>query len=118
MGFFSRASAATKKREVKRSEPSQRQIRHPGVEVIPDRDDCCDAVKAIVGQRFLCHDAPRLPLANCDQQQCNCRYQHYTDRRTEARRDGDVGIGLASEMFYEDCRRSKAKGRRSVDVEE
>jgi hypothetical protein len=116
MGFFSRgAGAAAKKRAAERSYPYETQKRHPGVEVIPDRHACCSAAREIAGQRFLCNEAPRLPLAGCDQQECGCRYQHYTDRRTEVRRDRDIGIGLTSEMFRDNCRRTSSKGRRSDD---
>jgi hypothetical protein len=43
----------------------------------------CAAATALVGQRFLSRDAPRLPLADCDQPACQCHYRHYDDRRTE-----------------------------------
>jgi hypothetical protein len=94
---------------------AKQQRRHNGVEVIPRQGACCKAVRAISGQRFLSAEAPRLPLADCDQPTCRCRYQHFTDRRTDARRDGDVGIGIASDLYNAECRRSAARKRRSAD---
>lgn len=41
----------------------------------------CDAVRALRGQRFLGHEAPNIPLADCDAPRCGCRYEHHSDRR-------------------------------------
>jgi hypothetical protein len=43
----------------------------------------CAAVEALLGQRFLSRDAPSLPLKDCTESQCTCRYRHYEDRRHE-----------------------------------
>jgi hypothetical protein len=43
----------------------------------------CAAVEALLGQRFLSSDAPNLPLKDCTESQCTCRYRHYEDRRHE-----------------------------------
>ncbi len=45
----------------------------------------CEAVQAIEGQRFLCAEAPRLPLQACDAA-CTCTYVHHADRRHQTRR--------------------------------
>lgn len=42
----------------------------------------CDAAKALKGQRFLCQEAPDLPVPECASGVCGCRYQHHTDRRS------------------------------------
>lgn len=53
----------------------------------------CAAVTKIQGKRFLSDDAPRLPLEDCDcLPHCRCVYRHYADRRTEVRRDSDLGL--------------------------
>lgn len=44
---------------------------------------CCKAVEARLGQRFLSKDAPPLPLKDCTESACRCRYRHYDDRRHE-----------------------------------
>ena len=115
MGLLSRWVGTPAARDAAaESAAAAKQQKFRGIEVIPDSDACCDAAREMAGQRLLSKDAPRLPLAACTQQQCNCRYVHYTDRRTDYRRDGDIGIGTR-EMFYKDCRRSRAKGRRGQD---
>jgi hypothetical protein len=53
---------------------------------------CC-AVAAIAGQRYLSEEAPVLPLPDCDMpRECRCVYQHFTDRRTDKRRESDEGL--------------------------
>jgi hypothetical protein len=43
----------------------------------------CAAVEGLLGQRYLSKDAPRLPLKDCTESGCTCRYRHYEDRRHE-----------------------------------
>lgn len=36
-----------------------------------------------------------LPLSDCDNPAgCRCKYQHYDDRRTDARRESDIGLPM------------------------
>jgi hypothetical protein len=42
----------------------------------------CPEARRIEGRRFLATSAPMLPLAGCTLSTCQCRYQHYQDRRT------------------------------------
>jgi hypothetical protein len=49
----------------------------------------CGAARALVAQRFLAAEAPRLPLAKCDAGRCECRFAHHEDRREEGRRAED-----------------------------
>jgi hypothetical protein len=59
----------------------------------PRGDRACRAAAAIVGFRFLSEEAPALPLPDCDMpRECRCVYQHFTDRRTETRREADIGL--------------------------
>ena len=44
-------------------------------------ENACDAAKAMSGRRFLSTAAPRLPLADCDFPECQCKFAHYDDRR-------------------------------------
>lgn len=63
-----------------------------GIAVEPG-DGACQAVRSIEGHRYLSDDAPRLPLDGCQcVQDCHCVYRHYSDRRTEVRRDADMGL--------------------------
>lgn len=86
-----------------------------GVEVIPDPGKCCTSVKALAGRRLLAHEAPQLPMPGCDQPTCECRFEQYSDRRTDARRDADVGIGTMADMYVSEDARASRPGRRSAD---
>jgi hypothetical protein len=51
----------------------------------------CASALACKGKRYLCHDAPRLPLAGCDAKRCDCKYRHLADRRGGPRRSDEKG---------------------------
>ena len=73
---------------------------------------CCEAAKAVAGQRKLLADAPRLPLAECTMSdQCKCRYQKHTDRREEEERRL-LGTGESSIWNSANVNRRKKRGRR------
>jgi hypothetical protein len=66
------------------------------VGVVPG-EAACEAAQRLRGQRFLSRDAPRLPLPDCsNQDRCQCKYQHMTDRRGEPRRSDDSAVGIAA----------------------
>ena len=48
------------------------------------------------GRRFLSSAAPRLPLAECDSLECNCKFVHHKDRRTGKDRRNPWGQGLGT----------------------
>lgn len=82
-----------------------------GIEITAG-DSACAAVESIAQQRFLSEDAPRLPLDQCDNPgDCACRYKHFKDRRTDPRRESDVGLPQADHP--QEKRRSG--GRRITD---
>ena len=59
------------------------------VSIVPGAGACA-AVEESRGKRFLTRAAPRLPLAACNNQnQCQCKYKRYTDRRDSPRRAED-----------------------------
>jgi hypothetical protein len=73
----------------------------------------CEAVQAIVGQRFLSQQAPALPLAGCDQKRCDCTYKHFGDRRQRGdRRSGWDTFGGFSQTLIEGDRRDEDSDRR------
>jgi|GEM_PF-1290735 len=75
-------------------------------------NDACAAVKALDGKRFLSHNPPFLPLADCDYSMCQCRYEHFSDRReSQDRRDELVGARSLS-MDREGMDRRLASDRR------
>lgn len=82
-----------------------------GIAIEPG-DNACDAARALAGKRFLSEDAPRLPLEGCGRgTACRCVYRHFKDRRTEARRETD--LGLPPRTVLEDKR--YGGGRRVTD---
>lgn len=84
-----------------------------GVSVKPGLH-ACKAVQELVGQRFLPHEAPAMPLAACDQQKCQCGYGHHGDRRDqEDRRSGWGTFGGFTPSVPGGNRRGKGRERRS-----
>ena len=64
-----------------------------GVTISPAQGRACAAVTAVAGMRFLSEDAPLLPLSDCTNPGgCRCIYKHYEDRRSEVRRESDMGL--------------------------
>jgi len=116
MGFFSRRSN-TKSTAAKK--PADNGINHKsrfrGVQIDANGDDCCSAVKALKGKRFLSNNVPMLPLDECDAAECRCTYQLFDDRRTDTRRAGDVSFDIASQLYEPENRRASTAGRRSDD---
>ncbi|MBT8085636.1 MAG: hypothetical protein HKN35_05050 [Woeseia sp.] len=41
----------------------------------------CAAARTVNGTRFLSAEAPQLPLPDCDETTCTCRFAHHNDRR-------------------------------------
>jgi hypothetical protein len=73
----------------------------------------CEAARQLIDTRFLCASAPRLPLPGCELPRCECRYMHYSDRRSgRDRRDPD-NFARAHELGISDRRSNR--GRRSTD---
>jgi hypothetical protein len=77
----------------------------------------CQAAQDKLGERHLSSDSPFLPLDQCDRpDQCECRYQHYEDRRSDSRRSSEQG--LPAQTDSERVERRYAKDRRAQDVAE
>ena len=83
-----------------------------GVCIVPDPDCACDAAREFDGVRFLAEDAPQLPLNGCTNiVTCQCKYRHFDDRRTDLRRESDIGLPMKDHP--EDAR--SGFGRRVTD---
>lgn len=83
-----------------------------GIAIEPG-DDACAAAQRLSEQRFLSEEAPILPLQSCTcVENCRCVYRHFSDRRTEVRRDADMGL---PERHIPAEKRAGA-GRRVTDV--
>ena len=85
--------------------------RYRGVQVNGIRADCCAAVQAVAGQRFLSDEVPMLPLSGCDANDCRCTYELFDDRRTDIRRASDETFDIASQLCGQDNRSSTASRR-------
>jgi hypothetical protein len=93
-------------------------LRHySSVEVIAQPGASCTAARALAGQRFLPEEAPRFPLPDCDQPECDCKYRHHGDRRAEVRRIDDLQGCIVSlpVKVDPDRRQPEARGRRASD---
>ncbi|MDH3531411.1 MAG: hypothetical protein OEO82_00700 [Gammaproteobacteria bacterium] len=89
--------------------------KYRGVQVNPNQEICCAAVRAMVGKRFLSHEVPALPLDDCDADDCRCSYELFSDRRTDYRRKAGVVSDVAGQILSNDQRSSKTRGRRRED---
>lgn len=118
MGLFSRLRREKTNSDEKPAATSKQQPSYRGVEVIPHPSKHCAAVEQIAGYRILAEEAPQLPLPDCDEAECQCRYAQYRDRRTDLRRDADVGIGTVAAMLQTTDVRSDVPGRRADDGED
>lgn len=102
------------RKAIKKSRPHLKtvtQLFH-GIEVIACAD-ACEAARNIAGHRYLSDEAPRLPMEACTNPLgCKCVYRHYRDRRTDVRRESDVGLPVR-DVPHE--LRRRAGGRRITD---
>ena len=102
-----------KKNKPRRSSriPSLTHLFH-GIEIVPGPQPC-EAVKELANRRMLSEEAPRLPLTSCSRADlCTCKYKHFVDRRTDSRRESD--IGLPSRTYLQEEKRA-GTGRRITD---
>jgi len=73
----------------------------------------CNAARSLQSQRLLSADAPRLPLATCDQpSDCKCIYRHFNDRRQGPRRDK---VHATLPRAHAGTERRRRLGRRDAD---
>jgi len=80
--------------------------------------NCCSAVRTVQSYRFLSEEAPGLPLPQCDQATCGCKYKHHSDRRSGAR-DRRYAEAKANELaeFWQLKNRRSTVGRRGGDLQ-
>jgi hypothetical protein len=72
----------------------------------------CQAAQDNQRERYLSAEAPLLPLDQCDlPDQCDCRYQHYEDRRDSPRRRSEQGLSETTDS--ERLERRYTKDRRA-----
>ena len=90
---------------------------YPAVELIVSASGACAAAQARSGKRLLSIEAQPLPVTECDQLRCRCRYRKFPDRRTEARRLSDLALLTTSDVSLHTGRgQRKGNGRRRTDA--
>jgi len=74
----------------------------------------CQTAQDNQSERYLSAEAPLLPLEQCDRpDHCDCRYQHYEDRRRGPRRRSEHG--LPGDADSDRLERRNVKDRRAND---
>ncbi|MBT8085637.1 MAG: hypothetical protein HKN35_05045 [Woeseia sp.] len=108
----------------KTSYPSHRQIaanngsQFHGVSIRPGLSSC-HAASALTGKRFLPDAIPLLPLKDCSEPTCSCRFEHHRDRRDEDDRRDPLKRSLAAMVAERgENRRDQAERRDSDNAEE
>lgn len=86
------------------------------VSIQPGSNACASAY-ALSTQRYLVGETPKVPVEDCTERNCQCRYRHHRDRR---RASGDrraiQSYSATAAAFGVDERR-RSRGRRSTDGE-
>lgn len=79
--------------------------------------ESCAPIHAMKMHRFLSEEAPGLPLESCCAPECQCKYVHHADRRSDAR-DRRYGTeSSANELeFWSQRNRRTSRGRRQADL--
>ena len=78
--------------------------------------EACGAAWKMQGERFLSSEAPELPLASCDQKNCECRFREHSDRRVDDdRRDNWARFGGFAPRAEKDERRGGPARRKKLD---
>jgi len=86
------------------------------VTVTFDQDEACPAVREFAQRRFLCSEAPALPLPDCTEATCICRFERHADRRQGSRRAAETGV--FEPLFDGVENRVRSGGRRAEDAVE
>lgn len=112
-------SAASRAPQAKKPATPQNPFRATSIVAGPN---ACEAAKRLGEKRFLvaAKEVPQLPLPDCDQSKCTCKYAHHADRREKVSDDRRGPPGLRSQLHGhsgEEDRRSKKRGRRASDWE-
>lgn len=77
----------------------------------------CSSVKAVRGNRYLVAEVPALPLPECNQSHCQCRYVRHEDRRMKDERRALYSLQSDLYSINEKADRRRGQGRRKSDWE-
>lgn len=100
-----------------RTLPSGRRQPNPYRAVsISHRGGACAAVKALGNKRYPVAQAPRLPLLQCDEAKCNCRYTRHEDQRVLGDRRNIFGLQSDTYALTGKPERRSVQNRRKKDL--
>jgi len=83
------------------------------VSITFDQAEACAAVRELALRRFLCSEAPMLPLPECAAAACECRFERHDDRRLGPRRADETGV--FQPIYDGENQRTERRGRRAED---
>ena len=98
----------------KPSEDSAESTKWRSVKIAPGLI-CCDYANILAGKVFLSREAPPLPLVNCAETDCRCKYIHLEDRRSGGDRRVEVGE-LTDFLPFNQIERRHLASRRATDL--
>jgi hypothetical protein len=110
---FFRSDANAKPTGVRDSGDARADTRFRAVAIRPG-DGSCEAARQFGNMRFLCAKAPRLPVPECTAATCECRYVHYSDRRSGQDRRARYDWTRERELGV--VNRRLSHGRRATDA--
>ena len=115
----SNTNVTTRARKVRSPQKATSRLSNPyrAVSIISGENSCA-AVKAIEEKRFLFEDgdAPQVPLAACDAEECACKYTYHEDRRVDDEDRRSIS-GLRTQLHVDNgqAERREKRGRRKSD---
>ncbi len=115
MGLLGKLFGGSAKKSLATEVSASAKAEFRSVQILPRGGIACDAVLALNRKRILVTKTPKLPLEGCDQEQCQCVYRRFDDRRGELRRTADVAYDIASQIRDSDLRSVISRGRRAED---
>jgi hypothetical protein len=104
------ARKLSKVKKARKLKPENKNSPYAAVRIIPSQTSSCDEAISKSKITFLRSEAPLIPLPFCtNRYNCKCKYQHLNDRRSEPRREADIGL---PDRFSGDNRRLRKRDRR------
>ncbi len=117
LNIFSRITRETQARAKKSNGNGSDSQWHAVSIDYPDEpyEGACFAVRQLTDKRFLSDQAPVLPLADCQNDECSCSYMHHADRRSGNDRRVPSGPGTPKSLIAERRGDTGTTGRRKTD---
>jgi hypothetical protein len=113
MKIFGRGRSSTTPKKTIDRRPVYKSFQSVTIET---SSESCAAVRAAAGRKYLCSQAPILPLADCDNPgRCACRYERYDDRRDGPRRRAEGALPSSHQPAALSEQRSD-QGRRADEL--